>query len=156
MELLGLKVAVVDLRNFNDSMALKKHLSHYDLMWAMGGNTFCLRYEMKRSGFDEAIEDLLTKGIVYGGDSAGALVAGRAINGIESADAPEFAEKVISEGLKLVPYIVLPHADNPEFADVVRTVRALHQDKGLIELNDSQAVIFDSGKHWVVEDDNRS
>jgi len=93
----------------------------------MGGNTYVLRYEMRRSGFDVIIKDLLAAGIVYGGDSAGALVAGLSIAGVESAD-------------------------EPEFAAVMPVVRGSHQAKNdVIELTDTQAVIFEGGTHRIVE-----
>lgn len=148
---LGFKVTVIDLRGYSDGTVLKQKLAAYDLVWAMGGNTFVLRYEMKRSGFDEAIRFLLEEGIVYGGDSAGALVAGLSLAGIESADEPEFAEELIKDGIGLVPFHILPHVDNPEFADVLPAFRALHEGKNIIELKDSQAVIFEDNVHRVVE-----
>jgi dipeptidase E len=149
MQELGLKVDVIDLRDYNDTEALRSKLASYDLIWAMGGNTFMLRYEMKRSGFDQVIRELLNEGVVYGGDSAGALVAGSSISGIESADEPAFAEEIIKDGMNLVPFVVMPHIDNPEFADVMSIVKKLH--KNMIGLKDSQAVVFDSDKHWIVE-----
>lgn len=148
---LGFNIEIVDLRDYTEESALKNKLSNYDLIWAMGGNTFMLRYEMKRSGFDKAIQDLLNQGIVYGGDSAGALVAGLSINGIEAADEPGFAEEVIESGMGIVPFSILPHADNPEFAEVVPAFRELHQDEEIIELNDSQAVIFEDGAHRIID-----
>jgi len=152
MQGLGLKVEVVDLRDYDKSESLKEKLANYDLVWAMGGNTYMLRYEMSRSGFDDAIKKLLEDGAVYGGDSAGALVAGASIAGIESADEPEFAEQIIEDGLGLVPFAILPHVDNPEFADVLPVFRNVHQDKNeVIELKDSQAVIFDGKSRRVVE-----
>lgn len=151
MEKLGLKVDVIDLRQFNDPNSLKEKLSKYDLVWAMGGNTYMLRYEMKRSGFDQVIKGLLDSGIVYGGDSAGALVACASIAGVETADEPEFAEEVILDGLNLMPAIVLPHVDNPEFADVLPIFRNVHHDKRIIELKDSQAVVVDGSAETVVE-----
>jgi len=150
LEELGLKVETIDLRDYSAADELKGKLTDFDLIWARGGNTFCLRYEMRRSGFDSVIKDLLEDGKVYGGDSAGALVAGLAINGIESADIPEFSEEVINEGLSLVPFIVLPHLDNPEFADAIEEVRKIHSSLEIIELKDNQAVIFNDG-HRVVE-----
>lgn len=148
---LGLELDIVDLRNFNESSELKNALKDHDLLWAMGGNTYILRYEMRRSGFDDVIRELLDLDIVYGGDSAGALVAGLSIAGIESADEPEFAEEVIKDGLKLVPYTILPHVDNAEFADVLPIVRSRHPDgKDLIELTDSQAIVFDGKTHRIV------
>jgi len=149
MEQLGLKVDIVDLRDYDDAETLKEKLIGYDLMWAMGGNTYMLRYEMQRSGFDGIIRDLLDAGVVYGGDSAGALVAGPSIAGVELADEPAFAESVIKDGMGLVPFVVMPHIDNPEFAEIMPIVRGLH--KNMIELKDSQVVIFDGDKHWVVD-----
>lgn len=150
MKSLGFSIETVDLKNYTDASTLKNKLSNYDLVWAMGGNTFMLRYEMKRSGFDTIIKDLLEQGIVYGGDSAGALVAGLSINGIESADEPNFAKEVINNGMGIVPFSILPHADNPEFSEVVPAFRKLHQDEEIIELNDFQAVVFENDSHRIV------
>lgn len=150
MKQFGLKVDIVDLRDYDDPETLNSKLTAYNLIWAMGGNTYMLRYEMQRSGFDKIIGDLLGSGIVYGGDSAGALAAGLSISGVELADKPEFAEVVVKEGLGLIPFVVLPHVDNPEFANVLPIFRNIHQDKDIIELKDSQAVIFNDGDHHVV------
>lgn len=152
MQQLGLNVEVVDLRDYNDADVLKEKLTGHDLIWAMGGNTYMLRYQMRRSGFEGIIKNLLEGGVVYGGDSAGALVAGASIAGVESADEPEFAEEIIEDGLALVPFAILPHVDNPEFTDVLPIFRDMHQGKHqVIELKDSQAVIFDGEDHHVVE-----
>lgn len=152
---LGIKTDVIDLREVKDSNEIKDKLKMYDVVWAAGGNTFCLRYEMRRSGFEAAIKGLLANGLVYGGDSAGALVAGYQIGGlgIEAIDNPEFAETVIAEGLNLVPFVVIPHADNPEFIDTTNVVRAKVNSGRAIELNDSQAVIFENTKHRLVSAD---
>lgn len=150
---LGLEVTSVDLRDFSNGASLKSHLAEHDLIWVMSGNTFMLRYEMRRSGFEAIIGDLLSAGIVYGGDSAGALVAGESIGGInlESADTPEFAEEVIEDGLGLVPYVIVPHVDNPEFAEVMKVVEQRpDRAEKLIELKDSQAVVFDDYRHRIV------
>jgi dipeptidase E len=151
MEQLGLKVDLVDLRDCSDADSVKQKLAGHDLIWAMGGNTYMLRYEMQRSGFDQIIKELLETGVVYGGDSAGALVAGQSIAGVESADEPEFAEEYIADGLNLIPYVVLPHIDNPEFTDVLPIFKKKHQDKDIIELKDSQAVVFEDNDHRTVE-----
>ena len=150
MKSFGFNIEVVDLRDYTEKSSLNNKLSKYDLIWAMGGNTFMLRYEMKRSGFDEIILDLLNQGTVYGGDSAGALVAGLSINGIESADKPEFAEKVINSGIGIVPFSILPHVDNPGFAEAVPLFKTLHQDEEIIELKDSQAIVFQEGMHRII------
>jgi dipeptidase E len=151
MEQFGLSVEIVDLREYSDVETLKQKLASHDLIWAMGGNTFNLRYEMKRSGFEKIIRELLDERIVYGGDSAGALVAGISIAGIESADKPQFAEEVINEGLNLVPFFFLPHVDSPGYAHVIPVFKDLHQGgDNIIELKDSQVFIYDGESHRIV------
>jgi len=151
MQQKGFSAQEVDLRDYNDPQVLQEKLSHFDVIWAMGGNTFNLRYEMRRSGLESIIQALLEQGIVYGGDSAGALVAGTSIAGIESADEPAYAAEVINEGLGLIPFAVLPHVDNPEFADVLPIFKELHKNQEIIELKDSQAVVFEDGQRNLVE-----
>lgn len=150
MTLLGMKVDIVDLQNYDSPALLKEKLAPFDLVWAMGGNTYMLRYEMQRSGFEKIIKGLLDSGVAYGGDSAGALVAGQSIAGVELADEPEFAEELIGEGLNLVPFVILPHVDNPAFAQVMPKFKELHKGKSIIELKDSQAVIFEDDEYRVV------
>jgi dipeptidase E len=139
---LGFKVTLVDLLEFDDSRQLVAALSDYDLIWAAGGNTFILRYEMRRSGFDDAIRSLLEQGKVYGGESAGAIVAGNSLRAIEYADNPEYAEEVIEDGLNLTPHFILPHTDSLDFADAMAQAKEVHKDdKSMITLRDSEALI---------------
>ena len=147
---LGMSVDVVDLRDFSESESLGNALKKYDMIWAAGGNTFCLRYEMKRSGFEKCIHKLLAEGRVYGGDSAGAIVAGVSLRGIEEADEPEFAPEVIHEGMGLVPHMILPHIGNPEFAGAMEQAKAVNSEHSTIELTDAQAAVFDSDDFEIV------
>lgn len=148
---LGLKADIVDLRNHRNAEELEKLLSSYDLLWVSGGNTFCLRDEMQKSGFDKIIKELLNQGLVYAGDSAGACVVGRTLRGLESADDPEFTESILWDGLNLLPNFILPHTDNPMFAEDIQAAREIYKnDPSLLELTDSQALIIDGDKREVV------
>jgi dipeptidase E len=150
MKGIGFSPELVDLRE-HDRVSLEATLSEYNLIWAMGGNTFNLRYEMKRSGFDEIIRPLLEKGIVYGGDSAGAMVVGPTLEGVGWADEPEFAEEQINDGVGVTKYIIIPHADSHSFGDAIQKIRDLHKDKkDVVILNDNQAFVINGSKTKVV------
>ena len=151
MEGLGLSVDEIDLREFDRADTLKERLKAYDLIYASGGNTYMLRFEMRRSGFDKVIKELLDEGKEFGGFSAGALVAGISIAGVEMDDEPDFAEEVIKEGLNLIPYVILPHVDDPAYKDILLTFRDIHRDRDIIELKDSQAAVFNDTEHKIVE-----
>lgn len=142
---LGIRATVVDLRDFNDPVELKNTLGQYDAIWATGGNTFCLRYEMKRSGFDQIAKELLDQGVVYAGDSAGAIVAGNSLRGIEFADEPSLAREVIWEGMKLTDKFILPHTDSPDFSEAMKRAKTVHRDdQTLVEMTDSQALVVNN------------
>lgn len=119
---LGYKPDIVDLRDFDEPEILRQRLAAFDLVWVLGGNTFNLLYEMKRSGFSDIINELVEGGLVYAGESAGAVVAGTDVRGIELADEPGYAEEVTAEGLKLLPHFILPHIDNDEYAEAMATI----------------------------------
>lgn len=144
---LGMKPSIVDLQNYSTLDSLRGTLSEFDLLWASGGNTFCLRHQMKRSGFDAVLSGLLESGIVYGGESAGALVACPSLEGVELADVPNFAEEVMYEGLSLVPFILIPHVENDFFREMSLEMKKLHTSKNreIIELTDSQALTYSDG-----------
>ncbi len=147
----GYKATVVDLNEYKSAAKLKKDLLQYDLLWCMGGNSFCLREAMARSGFDHIIHDILGQGITYAGESAGACVAGCDLHGVEMADDPEFAERVIWKGLDLSPHFFLPHADNAEFMPFTQAVVDRRgTDPKTMALNDNQAWVVNGDDAWKV------
>ncbi len=144
------QIETVDLRNHNDMNTLKNTLQSYELIWVMGGNTFCLSYEMQRSGFSQIIKEVLESGVVYGGESAGAIMAGNSLKGIEFADPPEFAEEIVWETLNLTPHFIIPHADNQNFQEAIQKTRDLHKsNQTLIELKDNQSLVIDNSHNKI-------
>jgi len=116
----GLDVSDLDLRSyFGSPDALEQDLAKLDLVWVVGGNTFLLRRAMRQSGFDTLIHKFLDADrLVYGGFSAGAIVACPDLRGIDLMDEPTkvaegYDPTVIWEGLNLIPFHLVPHYDSP-------------------------------------------
>lgn len=152
LKTLGLLVEEIDLRTYTHARQLSDDLRQYDLLWVTGGNTFCLRDAMHRSGFDTVIADVLESGVVYGGESAGAVITGPTIRDIALADEPAFAEEVINDGLGLIPYFILPHVGSGGFNGALEAIAERHVgDETMIQLRDSQALIVDDSIARVVE-----
>lgn len=131
---LGLETEELDLRRyFGNPEGLRQHLDGFDLVWVTGGNAFVLRRAMKQSGFDDLIVDMLDRDdIVYGGSSAGAVVAAPTLRGIELLDDPTevpagYEAEPTWDGLGLIDYSIVPHfrSPHPESADAERAVRHL-------------------------------
>jgi dipeptidase E len=116
----GVAARQLDLRAyFGHPAALRASLAQVDLVWVTGGNVFVLRRAMRQSGFDNVIRDLLEADVVaYGGFSAGAVVAGPTLRGIELMDDPfelpdGYDEPLIWSGLGLTPFAIVPHYQSP-------------------------------------------
>lgn len=146
---LGASPKVFDLNATNES-TLKIELPKYDLLWLTGGNTFCLNYAIHKSGFNKVIKEVLKHNVVFAGESAGAIVAGTSLKGVELADEPEFTDKPIYTGLCLVPYTIIPHSDNEMFAESNVATKKLHKTSEIIEITDSQAIKFENGKYSII------
>jgi dipeptidase E len=118
-------VEELDLRAyFGRPQEISRALADSDLVWANGGNVFTLRAAMQQSGFDHAIRELLhADALVYGGHSAGAVVAAPTLEGIELVDSADPAEALptgyapglVWAGLGLVPYSIAPHYRSDHF-----------------------------------------
>lgn len=131
---LGISAEELDLRAyFGSPAALRNRLRSFDLVWVMGGNSFILRRAMEQSRFDRVIEDMLASdAIIYGGEGAGAVVAGPNLMGFELAhdpwDIPEsYDESVVWNGLSLVPFTIVPHfrSNHPDSAVAEKLVNYL-------------------------------
>jgi dipeptidase E len=119
----GLDAFDLDLRDhFGAPQALAARLRGVGLVWATGGNAFLLRRAMRQSGFDTLIGPLLAAdALVYGGWSAGAVVACPDLRGIDLIDDPhQLAEGYdpapVYDGLNLIALHLVPHyeSDHPE------------------------------------------
>jgi dipeptidase E len=148
----GLAADDLDLRRFFDDRAdLGAALKDVRLVWANGGNAFLLRRAMQQSGLDEFLrERVRDSALIYGGWSAGAVVAGSSLRGLELMDDPEIVVEgyrgpPIWEGLGLVDFAIVPHFESPHpEAEAAARAVAWLSEKGLPyrALRDGEALIL--------------
>lgn len=146
-------VEIIDIRPYKDKQAeLKEKLASKDVIWFGGGNTYYLRWLLKDTGVDTMLADLLKKGIVYGGGSAGAIVAGPTLKHFEAADDPNDAPEEILDGLYLTESVVVPHMDNEKFASVIHGINDKLKADGYntVPIGDKQALIIDGDEQRII------
>ncbi|HEY8998691.1 MAG TPA: Type 1 glutamine amidotransferase-like domain-containing protein [Candidatus Saccharimonadales bacterium] len=149
----GFQVETVDLRKFRGKLPdLEKLLTSQDVLWFGGGNTFYLRWLLKEVGADKLVVGLAESGKVYGGDSAGAILAGPTLKYFEAADDPHAAPELIKDGLHLTEFVVVPHMDNEKYGAIVQQINEqLKADKlTTVPLNDGQALVVNGSARIVL------
>ena len=104
-----------------------------------GGNTYYLLSQVRKSGFDKIVEDLINKGLIYIGSSAGSLLAGPNIE--TSLDDPKTVPELTDySGLNLIDVAVRPHWGSERFLERYHQEmdRLYSLKKNMILLRDNQ------------------
>lgn len=146
-------VEIIDIRQYKGrTPELKKKLTPKDVIWFGGGNTYYLRWLLKDTGVDMLLTELIQKGVVYGGGSAGAIVAGPTLKHFETADGPKDAPEVILDGLHFTNVTVVPHMDNAKFAAIIHGINDKLKADGFktVPLGDAQALVIDGDSQKII------
>jgi len=152
MRKFGFSVTNVDLEGKKEK-DLRDILQSFDVIYVQGGNTFYLLKWVKESGFDAVIEELIGRGKIYIGVSAGSIIAGPDIEiaGWKGFDPNEIGLKDFS-GLGCVPFCIFPHYKlehasflKEEIAKYPYPVRILN-DKQAFLVRDSEVTLVGEGE----------
>ena len=90
-----------------------KLLRGIDSIFIEGGNTFYLLSRVRQTGFDKKIINLVSKGVVYVGSSAGSILACKDISIAGPFDKNDYITEDFS-GLGFTDKILSPHFQNEE------------------------------------------
>lgn len=135
-----------------DKQTVVESLLNKQLVWVMAGNSFYLNYHLHRSGFSEVIREFLDKGIVYGGESAGAVVAGATLRGIEHVDDPKATPETIWNGLGLYDKGILPHWGWQKYDSYLQAAKKdMQETTEVVTLTNDQALVVNDGRERVTE-----
>lgn len=152
-------IDIVSLADLTPAQILER-LEYADVLFFGGGNTFYLSYWMEKTGLFKELPRLL-KDRVYAGISAGSLIASASLrvtsqalakfNLLKDTEYDELGprEQSLSKAAKLVPFVVRPHFNSPEFpkirSDFLKKVAAT-LDVPMYAIDDESAVLVD-GEH---------
>lgn len=131
---------------------VKEMLDNTDFVFVSGGNTFFLLQEMRKSGFTDLIKSYVDNGLIYGGSSAGSVVAGPDISLVQGLDDPLLAPELTDQkGLSLVDVVIFPHWGSEHFQNRYEKVMKSGYKKGLkiVLLTDDQYLLVNQGKYTI-------
>ena len=151
----GFEAEELDLRQyFGRKEQLAEFIESYrpNLIFAIGGNVFLLSTAYRLSGFAEILlNDLKQDKYVYGGGSAGAMVLVNSLkyyghDNLVPEIVPEiYGADAVMDGLGLIDQYVVPHADEPKFAEPTKEYcnRLKQNGKEIALINRNSAFIID-------------
>lgn len=140
MQELGFKVENIDIEGKNEN-ELRVLLNDKDIIYVQGGNSFYLLKYAKESGFDKVVKELVEKGTIYIGVSAGSYLACPTIEMSlwKYQDRDMFGLTDLT-ALNLVPFLLIVHF-KPEHAPILKQ-EILTAKYPVKILTDEQAILI--------------
>jgi len=144
------KIEDLDIRGKTEN-ELYSILSKKDIILVNGGNTFYLLKYAKESGFDKVIKQLISKGKLYIGVSAGSYIACPTIEQAHWKDTDgsckDFNVTNLT-GLNLVPFLITAHFDDSYKEAVEKGAISAHYP--VVCLSDTQAILVNDSSIKIV------
>lgn len=140
----GFNVENIDIEGKNEN-ELRVLFNDKDVIYVQGGNTFYLLKHVKASGFDKVVKELIEKGIIYIGVSAGSYIACPTIE-MAYWKHPDKNTVGLTDltGLSLVPFLLSVHFD-PKYAKILKKEISSAKYPARI-LTDNQAILVRGDK----------
>lgn len=139
---------------FKTTELIKQELADADIVWIGGGNTFYLLEVARKVGFLEVITDLVkNKGVVYGGISAGTLLASPNIEsaGWEPYGDPNDVHITDLSALNFVNFTSIVHYSD-EYKSIIEKYKSIEEtvyiipDGGMIVVEDEKITLLGNTK----------
>lgn len=147
----GYTVDILDITQKN-SKDCHLAITSCDCLCISGGNTFYLLQELKKKGLIELIKQRLTEGMLYIGESAGAIIASENIEYIHIMDDTSFATELKDyTGLNIWEKCILPHNGEVPFSEsTAETIHIYSEKLDILPIDNHTAVIIENKQFSVI------
>jgi len=125
-----------------DNQEVKKNLTNKDIIWFPGGACGYLMYWIRRRGVDKYLKEILEKGTVYVGSSAGSMITAKNLNIVEWYIGETEQGAGIIPGLSLVDFDIYPHYED----NLLGQIKKIYKGNKLYLLKDGEEIIWEDGE----------
>ena len=152
---LGYSLNIIDISEL-EKEEIEKVLENTNVLYISGGNTFYLLQELKRKEILNIIKDKISNGMIYIGESAGAMITSKNIEYVQIMD----DETLVSDlddykALGITNFYILPHNNEFPFVESTKKIIKIYGNKlKLLPINNSEAVILNA-EDFVIKNNDR-
>jgi dipeptidase E len=141
---MGFAVHVLDIAGKSED-ELREEFKDKDIIFVEGGNTFYLLKHVKESGFGIVVRELIERGTIYFGVSAGTYIACPTIEmALWKREVDERYGLANMNAMNLVPFLISVHYNREKYREVLKAgiskttfpVKILTDDQSLLVKDD--------------------
>lgn len=140
LKTLSIKLKIIQLEEYRDE-SVSKELEGVDIVWFAGGVPGYLMYWIRRCGLDIRLKEILDKGALYVGSSAGSMVVGQSLDVASWG----FVDGELGAGdikpMRLVDFDIYPHYEESLYEKIKENY------------NGERMYLLKNGEEIIVEDD---
>jgi dipeptidase E len=138
---LGFDLEVVELEDYYKTDVIKK-ISEAEILWMAGGRAGYLLYWIRRVKLDKALPEILNKGTVYVGSSAGSMICAKTQEASDWYLGESEPGASLLPGLGYVDFEIYPHYKEKDLKEIRK-----HWKKGeLYLLKDGEVITVEGEK----------
>lgn len=148
---LGYELEIIDISKFDEDY-LKDQFLKTKCICITGGNTFYLLQELKKKNLVDLLIKRIKEGLLYIGESAGAIIMSKSIEYNQIMDDKNIAIELDDyTGLNVFDHYVLPHLGEYPFEETAQKTLDTYQDKiPLVPINNNEAILVDDNGYTVL------
>lgn len=152
LKLMGFQIVNVDIKNKTKEQ-LFQQMKDVDVVFVSGGNTYYLLEHVQKSRLDEVVKELIVKGVMYIGSSAGSVLVCPTIEHIEDLDDITKASLISFEGIGLIDFLILPHFGDSKYKYKFQQIMKKWSDKKykIQTLTNSQVIVVNNNNIEVLK-----
>ena len=148
---LGYELEIIDISKFDEDY-LKDRFLKTECICISGGNTFYLLQELKKKNLVDLLFKRIKEGLLYIGESAGAIIMSKSIEYNQIMDDKNIAIDLDDYmGVNVFDHYVLPHLGEYPFEETAQKTLDTYQDKiPLVPINNNEAILVDDNGYTVL------
>lgn len=148
---LGYELEIIDISKFDEDY-LKDRVSMTECICISGGNTFYLLQELKKKNLVDLLFKRIKEGLLYIGESAGAIIMSKSIEYNQIMDDKNIAIDLDDYmGVNVFDHYVLPHLGEYPFEETAQKTLDTYQDKiPLVPINNHEAILVKDDGYTVL------
>lgn len=153
---LGYELEIIDISKFDEDY-LKDRFLKTECICISGGNTFYLLQELKKKNLVDVLFKRIKEGLLYIGESAGAIIMSKSIEYNQIMDDKSIASELDNYGgLNVFDHYVLPHIGEYPFEETAQKTLDIYQDKiPLVPINNQEAILVDNNGYTVLNESKK-